>query len=90
MRTCIAAVCIPGALHEKLAAIAAAGFRAVEIFEFCLIIVDAHGDDGPELSLAEITGSVSAVLTGIAKGARLQRTSGGSRIEFSNCQLMVI
>src|SRR6266508_2753858 len=33
MRTSIATVCLSGHLEEKLAAIAAAGFRAVELFE---------------------------------------------------------
>ena len=33
MRTSIATVCLSGRLEEKLAAIAAAGFRAVELFE---------------------------------------------------------
>ena len=37
MRTAIATVCISGTLKEKLEAIAAAGFRAVEIFENDLI-----------------------------------------------------
>ncbi len=37
MRTSIATVCISGVLHEKLEAIAAAGFKAVEIFENDLI-----------------------------------------------------
>ena len=33
MRTSIATVCLSGGLSEKLQAIAAAGFRGVEIFE---------------------------------------------------------
>ena len=33
MRTSIATVCLSGGLSEKLSAIAAAGFRTVEIFE---------------------------------------------------------
>ena len=37
MKTAMATVCIPGSLSEKLEAIAAAGFRAVEIFENDLI-----------------------------------------------------
>jgi 4-hydroxyphenylpyruvate dioxygenase len=37
VRTSIATVCISGNLHDKLEAIAAAGFRAVEIFENDLI-----------------------------------------------------
>jgi 4-hydroxyphenylpyruvate dioxygenase len=37
MKTCIATVCISGILQEKLEAIAAAGFKAVEIFENDLI-----------------------------------------------------
>ena len=37
MKTAIATVCVSGTLHEKLEAIAAAGFRAVEIFENDLI-----------------------------------------------------
>jgi 4-hydroxyphenylpyruvate dioxygenase len=37
MRTCIATVCLSGGLREKLEAIAAAGFTAVEIFENDLI-----------------------------------------------------
>lgn len=38
MKTSIATVCISGNLQEKLEAIAAAGFRAVEIFENDLIV----------------------------------------------------
>lgn len=37
MKTSIATVCISGNLHDELQAIAAAGFRAVEIFENDLI-----------------------------------------------------
>ena len=37
MKTAIATVCLSGTLVEKLEAIAAAGFRAVEIFENDLI-----------------------------------------------------
>ena len=37
MQTAIATVCVSGTLQEKLEAIAAAGFRAVEIFENDLI-----------------------------------------------------
>src|SRR5262245_62977851 len=37
MRTSIATVCLSGGLSEKLAAIAAAGFRGVEIFESDLL-----------------------------------------------------
>ncbi|MBL8653140.1 MAG: sugar phosphate isomerase/epimerase, partial [Alphaproteobacteria bacterium] len=37
MRTSIATVCLSGNLREKLEAIAAAGFRAVELFENDLI-----------------------------------------------------
>lgn len=37
MRTSIATVCLSGGLSEKLAAIAAAGFRVVEIFENDLV-----------------------------------------------------
>jgi 4-hydroxyphenylpyruvate dioxygenase len=37
MKTCIATVCVSGNLQEKLEAIAAAGFKAVEIFENDLI-----------------------------------------------------
>lgn len=37
MKTAMATVCIPGSLPEKLEAIAAAGFKAVEIFETDLI-----------------------------------------------------
>lgn len=37
MKTAIATVCVSGTLHEKLEAIAAAGFKAVEIFENDLI-----------------------------------------------------
>jgi sugar phosphate isomerase/epimerase len=33
MRTAIATVCLSGVLNEKLEAIAAAGFKGVEIFE---------------------------------------------------------
>src|SRR5690349_10999158 len=37
MRTSIATVCLSGGLSEKLSAIAAAGFRTVEIFESDLL-----------------------------------------------------
>src|ERR1700740_3315819 len=37
MKTSIATVCLSGGLHEKLQAIAAAGFRGVEIFESDLL-----------------------------------------------------
>ena len=37
MKTAIATVCLSGGLHEKLEAIAAAGFEAIEIFENDLI-----------------------------------------------------
>ena len=37
MKTSIATVCLSGGLREKLEAIAAAGFRGVEIFESDLL-----------------------------------------------------
>ena len=37
MKTSIATVCLSGGLHEKLEAIAKAGFRGVEIFESDLL-----------------------------------------------------
>lgn len=37
MKTSIATVCLSGGLSEKLEAIAAAGFRGVEIFESDLL-----------------------------------------------------
>ena len=54
MRTSIATVCLSGNLREKLEAIAAAGFRAVELFENDLI---AHPGSPKEVrSLCEDLG----------------------------------
>ena len=45
MRTSIATVCLSGGLSEKLQAIAAAGFRGVEIFENDLLSYDGTPAD---------------------------------------------
>ena len=45
MKTSIATVCIAGDLREKLAAIAAAGFDGIEIFEQDFITFDATPRD---------------------------------------------
>jgi len=45
MKRLIATVCLPGAMDEKLRAIAAAGFKAVEIFENDLIAFDGTPAD---------------------------------------------
>lgn len=45
MKTCIATVCIAGDLHDKLSAIAKAGFDGVEIFEHDFITYDGTPRD---------------------------------------------
>ena len=59
MRTSIATVCLSGGLSEKLAAIAAAGFRGVEIFESDLLSYNGTPSDVAremsELGLRAIT-----------------------------------
>lgn len=54
MRTAIATVCLSGALNEKLEAIAAAGFDAVEIFENDLL--SFHGTPADVKGLTETLG----------------------------------
>ncbi|MGC1865869.1 MAG: 3-keto-5-aminohexanoate cleavage protein, partial [Pseudolabrys sp.] len=45
MKTSVATVCLSGGLSEKLQAIAAAGFRGVEIFENDLLSYDGTPAD---------------------------------------------
>ncbi len=54
MRTSIATVCVPGVLQEKLEAIAAAGFRAVEIFETDLIAYPGSPRDDVRAMCADL------------------------------------
>src|SRR6201993_2066875 len=59
MKTSIATVCLSGGLSEKLQAIAAAGFRGVEIFESDLLSYGGTPNDAAkemaDLGLSAIT-----------------------------------
>lgn len=89
MKTAIATVCLSGALQEKLEAIAAAGFRAVEIFENDLIAFPGSPQDVrrmcADLGLTIVTCQPFRDFEGMPEGRR-QRTFDRAERKFDLLQ----
>lgn len=89
MRTAIATVCLSGGFQEKLEAIAAAGFRAVEIFETDLIAFPGSPADVrrmcADLGLTIITCQPFRDFEGMPDGRR-QRTFDRAERKFDLLQ----
>jgi 4-hydroxyphenylpyruvate dioxygenase len=89
MKTSIATVCVSGTLQEKLEAIAAAGFRAVEIFETDLIAYPGSPADVrrmcADLGLAIVTCQPFRDFEGMP-AARRQRTFDRAERKFDLLQ----
>ena len=92
MKTSIATVCLSGGLSEKLASIAAAGFRGVEIFESDLLSYNGTPADVAkemsDLGLRAITfqpfRDFEGMKMGAAKASTIQR-SQSSMDSASSC-----
>ncbi len=98
MKTSIATVCLSGGLSEKLQAIAAAGFRGVEIFESDLLAYNgtptAVAREMAELGLRAITFQPFSDFEGMPE-ARRQRTFDRAERKFDlmhelNCDLLMV
>src|SRR5581483_2029155 len=98
MKTSIATVCLSGGLSEKLQAIAAAGFRGVEIFESDLLAYNGTptevAREMADLGLRVITFQPFRDFEGMPDGQR-QRTFDRAERKFDlmqelNCDLLMV
>jgi len=98
MRTAIATVCLSGVLNEKLEAIAAAGFKGVEIFENDLLSFSGTPSDVRDmiegLGLQTITFQPFRDFEGMPEGRRERAFSRAERkfdvMQALDCDLLLI